>query len=164
MSWRALITAIYENRRHSPGIAGRPEFFPGAAPQAVADAEAALSAALPDSLRALLLETNGVMDMLAVDGGDWFESMWLLWKIEEIVAQNRLYRAASPDGMYRRDFSNLVFFAGAGTDGILFGLPVENGACASRVMVWHPLRDKLDTVAPSLADFLQGWLTSTISV
>jgi hypothetical protein len=104
------------------------------------------------------------MDMMAVDGGEWFESMWLLWKIEEVVEQNRYYRAASVDGTYDRDFSNLIFFAGAGTDGILFAFPVNDGICAPRVAVWHPIMDELDDLAPSLEDFLRGWLTSTISV
>lgn len=103
------------------------------------------------------------MDMLAIDGGDWLDSMWLLWTVAEIVEQNRFYRAAA-DGTYDRDFSQLVFFAGAGTDGILFGFPVEDGLCAPRVVVWHPIGDELDDIAPSLEDFLRGWLTSTIAV
>ena len=164
MSWRELITGVYEGRRQQPGIAGKPEFYPAASAQAIADAEADLNATLPASLRSLLLETNGVMDMMAIDGGDWFESMWLLWKIEETVEQNRFYRGASADGTYERDFTNLVFFAGAGTDGILFGFPVEDRVCAPRVMVWHPIMDELDELARSLEDFLRGWLTSTISV
>jgi hypothetical protein len=32
------------------------------------------------------------------------------------------------------------------------------------VMVWHPIMDELDELAPSLEEFLRGWLTSTISV
>jgi hypothetical protein len=164
MSWRELITGVYEGRQQQPGIAGKPGFYPAASAQSVADAEAALNATLPGSLRSLLLETNGVMDMMAIDGGDWFESMWLLWKVEEIVEQNRFYRAASEEGTYERDFISLAFFAGAGTDGILFAFPVEDGACASRVVVWHPIMDELDELAPSLEDFLRGWLTSTISV
>ena len=164
MTWRELITGIYEGRPHQPGIAGKPEFYAAATAANIAAAEAALSASLPDSLRLLLLETNGVMDMMAIDVGDWFESMWLLWKVEEIVEQNRYYRVATEEGTYERDFGNLVFFAGAGTDGILFAFPVEDGVCAPGVVVWHPIMDELEELAPSLEDFLRGWLTSTISV
>jgi hypothetical protein len=132
MNWRELITGIYEGRPPQPGIAGKPEFNPAASAASIVAAEAALNAALPESLRSLLLETNGVMDMMAIDGGDWFESMWLLWKIEEIEGQNRFYRAASEERTYERDFSSLVFFAGAGTDGILFAFPVEDRVCSAR--------------------------------
>ena len=164
MSWRKLITGIYDRRQRQPGIAGKLEFYPAASAATVANAEAVLNAALPGSLRSLLLETNGVMDMMAIDGGDWFESIWLLWKIDEIVEQNRNYRAASAQGTYDRDFTSLVFFAGAGTDGILFAFPVEDGVCAPRVVVWHPILDESYELAPSLEDFLRGWLTSTISL
>lgn len=164
MNWRALITGIYENRPHQSGIAGKPEFYPGASSASVVDAETALNASLPVSIRSLLLDTNGVMDMMAIDGGEWIESMWLLWTIAEVVEQNRFYRAATVEGTYERDFRSLVFFAGAGADGILFAFPVEDGICAPRVVVWHPIMDELDELAPSLEDFLRGWLTSTISV
>ena len=81
--------------------------------------------------------------------------------MQEIVEQNDFYRRATDDGTYERDFRQLAFFAGAGSDGILFGFPVsKDGACASRVVVWHPIMDELDELAPSLEDFL----TSTISV
>jgi cell wall assembly regulator SMI1 len=164
MGWLELIMSMYKRRPQLPGIAGKPRFYPGASAANIADAEAALKAALPASIRSLLLETNGVMDMMAIDGGEWFESMWLLWNIEEVIEQNRFHRAATEQGTYERDFRSLVFFAGAGTDGILFAFPVENGICAARVMVWHPVMDELDELAPSLEGFLQGWLTSTISV
>ena len=164
MSWRDLITGIYESRPQQPGIAGKAEFYPGASAATIADAEAVLNAALPASLRSLLLESNGVMDMMAIDEGDWFESMWLFWKIEEVVEQNRQYRAASEEEKYERDFSSLVFFADAGADGIRFAFRVEDGVCAPWIVVWHPIMDELDELAPSLEAFLRGWLTSTISV
>jgi hypothetical protein len=164
MSWQELIIGFYEGRPRQTGIAGKPEFYPAASAASIADAEATLGAALPASIRSLLFETNGVMDMMAIDGGEWFESMWLLWTIEEIVEQNRFYRAATGDGKFDRDFRNLVFFAGAGTDGILFAFSVDDGVCAPRVVVWHPIMDELDELAPSLEAFLRGWLTSKISV
>jgi cell wall assembly regulator SMI1 len=165
MNWRELVTGIYESRARQPGIAGKPQFYPPASAEDIADAEARLNAKFPASIRSLLLETNGVMDMMAIDGGEWFDSMWLLWTVTELVEQNLFYRAATADGTYERDFSQLVFFAGAGTDGILFAFPLmEDRVCAPRVVVWHPIMDELDELAPSLEDFLTAWLTSTISV
>jgi cell wall assembly regulator SMI1 len=165
MSWRNLISASYETRAEQPGIAGKPQFYPAALAGDIADAEARLNATLPASIRSLLLETNGVMDLMAIDGGDWFDSMWLLWTVDDIVKRNVSWRAATAAGTYKRDFHQMVFFADAGTDGILFGFPVmEDYVCAPRVVVWHPIMDELGELAPSLEDFLQGWLTGTISV
>jgi hypothetical protein len=119
----------------------------------------------PESIRSLLLETNGVVDLMAIDGGEWFDSGWLLWTVAEIFEQNVFYRAATEKGIYDRDFRSVVFFANAGCDGILFGFPVtEDGVCAPRVLVWHPIEDELDEIAPSLEYFLKGLLTSTIRV
>lgn len=164
MTWRELITDIYVGRSQQPGIAAKPEFYAAAPAATILEAESTLHAALPGSLRTLLLETNGVMDLMAIDGGDWFESMWLLWKIEEVIEQNAYYRAASKMGTCERDFSGLVFFADAGTDGVLFAFPVVEGVCDSRVVVWRPIMDVLDDLAPSLQEFLRGWLTGTITI
>jgi hypothetical protein len=193
MSWRELITGIYESRPQqpgivpkpkfysslpfpeeqaiynapNPGIARKPEFYPAASAATVADAEAILDATLPASLRSLLLETNGVMEMIAiveVDAGEWMNCEWLVRPIERIVELNRSYRAETEEGKHKREFRGLVFFAGAGVDGILFAFPVEDGVCAPRVVVWHPILDELDEAAPSLEDFLRGWVTGTIAV
>lgn len=164
MNWRKLIIDVYERRPQQPGIASKPAFYPAASATNIADTEAALNAALPASLRSLLWETNGVMEMMAIDGGEWFESMWLLWAIPEMVEQNRFFRTATQVGNDKRDFHKLVFFANAGTDGILFAFPVEDGVCLPRIDVWHPIRNTLDELTPSLEDFLRGWLTGTTTV
>lgn len=164
MSWLEIIACAYRDRPQPAGFTNKPRFHSPVSVDALSDAEAALKATLPHSLQSLLLETDGVMEMMAVGEGEWFESMWLVWQLEEIVEQNTRYRAAANCGRYDRDFTNFVFFAGAGTDGILFAFPVQQAACASSVWVWHPIRDEWKELAPSLEDFLRGWLVGTISV
>lgn len=170
MSWRERIAGIYEARGERDGIAKRPRFYPAASEEDLAAAEALLNARLPESLRSLLLETNGILELMAIDGmvidgGDWFEAMWLLWNLAEIVEQNHFYRDAAEGGAYSRDFRRLAFFANAGCDGILFGFPmVEDRVCGPNVVVWSPIFDELEEVAPSLDDFLEGWVTGRISV
>ncbi len=164
MSWRDRITAALAQRPYPPGMAGRPEFYPAACVADIAAAQDALQATLPLSWSSLLQETDGVMDMLTIDGGDWFESMWLIWPIAELLTRNRALRAGHAKRSSGRDFSTLVCFADAGTDGIQFAFPVTAGVCRPDVMVWHPLRDTVTALAPSLEDFLGGWLSGTISV
>jgi len=165
MKWSDSITGIYQTRVPQAGIVGKPRFNPPASAEDIAGAKVRLNARLPVSLRSLLRETNGVMDMIAIDGGEWFDSMWLLWTVAEIIDQNLSYRAATEDETYHRDFRKLVFFADAGSDGILFGFPVmENRVCAPRVVVWHPIEDQLGEFAASLEDFLTGWLTGASSI
>lgn len=165
MNWCELITGIYNTRELPPGIARKLLLNPPVSPGEFAAAEARLNARFPASIRSLLLESNGVMDMMAIDGGEWFESLCLVWTVAELVEQNQFYRHATEEGTYDRDFRQLVFFAGAGTDGILFAFPVmQDRVCSPRVVAWHPITDELDELAPSFEEFLTGWLTNTISV
>ena len=165
MTWPELITGIYEARRQRAGIAWKPRFYPAAAPGDITGAEGRLNAAFPASIRSLLLETNSVMDLMAVDGGEWFDCSWLVWTVEEIVEQNLYGRAATGERRYDHDLRRLVFFAGAGADGILFGFPVlDDGVCASRVVVWHPVGEELHEVSPSVEHFLRGWFTGALAV
>src|SRR5438552_3310696 len=98
MSWRELISGIYAGVKGAPNIASKPAFYPAASPQDIADLEVQLEAKIPPSLRSLLLESNGVMQMLAIYDGQWFEDMWLLWTVREIIEQNRPFRAARAKG------------------------------------------------------------------
>lgn len=165
MNWRDFIAGIYYARPQEPGIATKPAFYPGASPYEIAEAEVQLEAIIPSSIKALLLETNGVMNMLAIDNGEWFEDMWLVWTISEIVEHNRRCRSASGQVTYERDFRELLFFAGAGSDGILFGFPcMEDHVCSCNVSVWYPIEDELTQVATSFDEFLEAWLMGTISI
>jgi hypothetical protein len=165
MHWRELITGICESRTQEAGLATKPTFYPPALARDIVAAQMQLDVKLPPCLQALLLETNDVMDMLPIDGGESFENMWLLWTLNEIVEQNVSFRAKAAKDTHQRDFRQLVFFAGAGSDGILFAFPLlADRVCASNVVVWHPIEDELTEVAPSLEEFLQGWLTSSISI
>lgn len=160
MSWRDLISSVYESR----GVDIKPRFYPSASAEEIADAEDCLNARLPTSIRSLLSETNGVMEMMAIDGGEWIESMWLLWSVAEIVKWNTFFRT-SRDSTSGRDFKQITFFANAGVDGIQFGFPVMDGhVCAPRVVVWYPIGGEVEEVATSLEDFLNRWLTGAISV
>lgn len=165
MHWHEFITGAYKRQKHGPGIASKPVFHPPALVQDVADLEAQLNVRLSASLRSLLLETNGVMDMLAIDGGDWFENMWLLWPISEIINANLLPQTGGARSTHDSNLDDLLFFAGAGCDGILFGHPITDGRMAApEVRVWYPLRDEAPVVAPSLKEFIQGWESGEITV
>src|SRR5688572_29909466 len=90
-SWCELLTGIYQTRPQQSGSELKAHFHSGAEEEKIATAESQLNARLPISLRSLLLETNGVTEMMSLDGGDWHVSMELLWNIDEIVEQNLWY-------------------------------------------------------------------------
>ena len=129
MNWREFITSIYEARPPQPGYATKPQFYAGVAACEVAEAEVRLNVKLPASLRSLLLDTNGVMEMMAIDGGEWFQAQWVAWTLSRVVEENLL--SCPWTETYDYDFHRLVFFGDAGSDGILFGFPVmEDRVCS----------------------------------
>jgi len=165
VNWRQSVSDGYKRQPHDPGVKSKPKFYSASSPDAIIQAEKQLDVELPSSLRSLLLETNGVMDTLAVDGGEWFENMWLVWPVEEIISTNLSVRSEQARGTYDSKFRNLLFFAGAGCDGVLFAHRILRDRIATpTVVVWHPIEDRLTEVALSLEEFIEGWLTNGISV
>lgn len=164
MDWRGFIRVAYEAYPRRDGITVRPTYFPRVSATDITDAESQLEAVLPISLRSVLQETNGVIEMMAIDGGAWFESGWLLWSVEESVEANLRYRAKSAEAAFDRDFRQVLFFANAGTDGILFGFPVSDRVCATSVVVWFPIDDEIVAFAPSLDEFISGWVSGRLTV
>lgn len=151
--WCHLIISAYGVRASASELLTRPQFYPPVSAARLAEAEQQLQVALPASLRGLYLETDGVMEMLALGSGEEIETGWQVWTLAEVIEQNR--SRSRP----------LLFFAGAGVDGIRFGFPIDaGGTCGESVVVWYPLRAGTTELAPTLADFLSGWLAGTLFV
>ncbi len=161
MDWRRTILQFYAERSADDTSV---DFRPGASAAEIAAVEQRLNVRLPASLRAVLQETNGVMEQMKI--GDRVEDIqWLLWPLNEIVSWNEDNRknASGPDS--EGEAHDVLFFADAGADGIQFGFPIaENRKYGPRVVVWHPIDDELTEVAPSLEEFLRGWLSGKIDV
>jgi cell wall assembly regulator SMI1 len=164
-AWRDLIERTCADRPQPAGTSSKPRFSPPASTGDIAAAEDQVGRKLPPSLTSLLLETDGVMDMMSVGGGDYFENMWLMWPTERIVAESLEDRSEYVVNPSDADTSELVFFADAGADGILFAFPPASAnTCDTKVVAWHPLRGTVSDLADSLEDFIDGWLTGRITV
>src|SRR5690606_32408843 len=93
--WRELIESLEADAAFTEGVTEA----------VISDAEASLGGALPDDLRSLLEESNGVSGRFGLG---------LVWPIERIVSDNVLFRT-NPDfvDLYM-PFDPLLFFADAG--------------------------------------------------
>lgn len=161
MDWRRTLTQIYADRSADEP---RPEFRPGVSAEEIAAAEQRLDVLFPSGLRTLLQETNGVMERMQL-GDEVVDVQWLHWPLDEIVVWNERYRAHTAKSNYSGEAHPVLFFANAGVDGIQFGFSIDQDRqCRSNVVVWHPYDDEITDVAPSLEDFLRGWLNGEIGV
>jgi hypothetical protein len=131
------------------------EFAPGCALSEIDGAEKALGLRLPDELKEILFESNGV-------AGEY--GLGLVWPIARIVADNLSFRGNTEFRELYMPFDSLLFFGDAG-NGDQFAFPIRAGAvrCAD-VFVWNHEDDSRTWLAPSLRTFFEWWADGRISI
>jgi hypothetical protein len=135
---------------------GHCELAPPASSDQIANAEAALGLKLPDPLRDLLRETNGV-------AGEY--GLGLVWTVERILEDNLHFRKFEAFRALYMPFDHLLFFADAG-NGDQFAFPIHADGRIHRpdVFVWNHEEDSRSWVAPSLERYLDWWLSGRIKL
>ena len=119
------------------------QFFPPASDADVAAICQALGHGIPDELRALLLESNGIESPYST----------LIYSTARIIEVNRTFRTVD----YLADrmpFEHLLFF-GTVSDGDEFAFPLlRTGAFGDAVFIWSHETDCREEYAMSLADYI----------
>jgi SUKH superfamily protein len=123
-------------------------FSPPASETAINDVEAALGVQVPEDLRGLWLEANGIRDRFG-DG---------IWSVEEVVGRNLDLRSHPEQNDLYMSFDSLFCFAGAG-NGDLFFLPIQADGRINRpdVFAWNHEIDSREWVAGNLQQFVERW-------
>lgn len=121
-SWKQFLEDVYSTRINANGTTTRPRFQLGADDQEIKSAEEMHQCKFPDDLKALLKETNGVMEELAIDSSPFIENLWIVWSIDQTIMGNNKFRELLGDEKFIALAETVIFFAGAGADGILFGI------------------------------------------
>jgi hypothetical protein len=130
-------------------------YFPGGTETQITSLEKAVGVVIPDNLKQLLTESNGVLGKY---------ELRLIWPVEEIIKRNVKMRT---DPIYHESympFDNLLFFADAG-NGDQFGFRIIQGKIKGPdVFSWNHEDDSRMWVAPSLQLYLEWWLTGKIKL
>ncbi len=143
--WRELIQSL------------EPEatFFPPATAIDIAEVETALEVTLPDDLKSLLAESNGV------DGN---YDLPIIWSTDGIQERNREMRLTPHFREMYMSFDSLLFFTDAG-NGDLFAFRMLQGTNRRQdIFVWDHEDDGRTRAAPSLKDYLEWCLTGKLHV
>ncbi|MGW0604376.1 SMI1/KNR4 family protein [Streptomyces sp. NPDC002640] len=111
--------------------------------EALADAERRLGRSLPDSLRAFLLESNGLLGHSSVEA---------VWPLERIVAANIYFRSDAAMRELYMPFDALLFFGDNG-GGDQFALVEQPDR--PDIFVWEHESDSRRWVANDLRDYLR---------
>lgn len=149
MSWRAYLAQLGESAEGGPRLvpAGPP-----VDPAILAAAEAALGVRLPEELRGLYAEMDGV---------DEPSAHWrLIVRADALATENlrlRQRHAGAANGPRATDLGAFLWFGGRG-NGDLFGYPIEGGVVQpDRIVDWDHERDAITPVVASLRAFLRWW-------
>jgi hypothetical protein len=130
-------------------------FFSGAMVDQLTALEMVVGIELPDDLKSVLMESNGVLGAYGLR---------LIWSTEEMTQRNLRMRT---DPLFLNDsmsFEHLLFFADAG-NGDQFAFRIIQGVIRRPgIFVWNHEDDSRTWAAPSLREYLEWWLTGKLSV
>jgi hypothetical protein len=143
--WKSLVEGLGKECR----------FEPQAKNSEIAEAEAKLNIALPDALKACLLESNGVF-------GEY--DLGLVWPVERIISTNIEFRENTEFSELYMPFDSMLFFADAG-NGDQFFFPLQGSKVRRNdVFVWNHEDDSRNWVAPSMQKYIEWWVGGKINV
>lgn len=138
-TWRTFIEHLAEDY----------QLFPPAHPSALARVERELHVALPEELKTLLTETNGLL-------GRYDD---VIWSAQNIVERNLEFRRTPDFAEVYMPFDPLLFFGDAG-NGDQFAFIINAGAVRRPdVFIWDHETDSRSWYAPSLRNYLEQRLT-----
>lgn len=114
-----------------------------------------LGVELPDELREILSESNGIE-------GEY--GLGLLWNGTRILEDNLSFRNSPDFADLYMPFDNLLFFGDAGNGDQFAFTILRGGVTRSDIFVWNHEDDSRSWIAPSLKVFYEWWLTGKITV
>ncbi|WEK56080.1 MAG: SMI1/KNR4 family protein [Candidatus Cohnella colombiensis] len=118
--------------------------------ESINSAEIELNVQFPQTLKELLLESNGVLDEFECDA---------LWPLERIIEENKSIRIEE-----QITFNNFLLFSDAG-NGDLFAFSIKEGNDNNEeIYVWNHEDESREIVSTSLKDFISGWFEGTIGI
>lgn len=130
---------------------GEAHFREPATSGALSASQAELGHPLPDELRDLLAQTDGI---------EGEHGLGRMWSIERIAQDNQRFRSDPTFADIYMPFDGLVFFADAGNgDQFFVSLSGNN-----EVYVWNHEDDSRTWVAPTVPGYLEAWMTGRLTI
>jgi cell wall assembly regulator SMI1 len=139
LTWKEMIQRVHPDYTfHEP-----------ATPEQIAQVEQTFNVTLPDELKQLLLESNGVQLAYGTE---------FLWSVETILKENLSMRQ-EVDWM---PFDHLLFFGGTG-DGNLSAFPIINGQIdRPEVFIWDHENDSRMWAGETLKRYIELYLNNEL--
>jgi hypothetical protein len=140
-----------------------PCFYPPVTRAQLSVLEHTLDIVLPDSWVDIFQETDGITTLWVFPERSVADS-GPLWSIADILRYNQTMRQQAQQEQSAIAFTDIVFFADAGTDSIRFASYIQHRKVQPEVYAWYPLEGVFCLIASSLDSYLQNWITNKIQV
>ena len=155
--WRELIQSLAQDNDNAY------EFAPAATYFQLERIEQIFGIKLPAALRQLLLETNGVRQVMFYNE-ERVPVGQIIWDTEAMQRHNRKMRTDPAYHDFYLPLDTLFFFGSPGTDGVRFAVSINEGKATETIVVWYAADDRRVQVATSLQTFIEDWLSSKLAL
>ena len=140
---------------HIEKFSAETRFRPPTSEKSLSASEAALGLRFPESLRSLLLQSDGVFDEYGTS---------FIWPVQDIREQNLEFRQNHSFRQLYMPFDHLLFFGDAGNSDH-FAFPILAGEIRKDdVFGWNHEDDSRSWLAPSLEIFIEWWLINKVTL
>lgn len=120
----------------------------------IINTEQSLEISLPDDLKNLLKESNGIFDKY----GD------LIWSVKRIKTDNLEFRLTEDFKELYMPFDCLLFFADAGNGDQFAYTILDKEIRRNDIFVWNHEDDSRTWIASTLKQFIEKWIKGEISI
>lgn len=154
--WRELIQTLAQDSENTY------EFAPAATYFQLERIEQLFNVKLPATLRQLLLETNGVRQVMFYND-ERVPVGQIIWDTESVQRQNRKMRTDPAYQDFYLSFDTLFFFGSPNTDSVRFALSIHETQVTEIIVAWYATDDRRVQVATSLQTFIEDWLSGRMT-
>jgi hypothetical protein len=157
MDWLKFIRQAYTAKDDDYG--SQPIFYPSASEEEILEVERNLGFLLPQYLRELLSQTNGLgEEMVFGDARTPVELGNFFLNTKEIVEFTKYYRQSGLSANI--DFNEVIFFGNMHVDGIYLAIRrTEN-----TIYAWYPIELEFRAIASNMFDLITGWLSGKLAI
>jgi len=164
MDWKKHIENAYRANDSFTTYGSLPGFAEPATLEEIREIERILKCQIPNDLKSLLMQTNGITEKMILNGG-YTEINVFIFSSEEIVDINVWHRDHEEDIRPKQRFHKFIVFGQTGVDGIYFALPISNlEDTKAGIYAWYPIDCEFITVAETLEELTFNWPSGKLSV
>lgn len=162
MDWKKYIEDAYRSSDNFNKHGTLPIFSNPANQDELESMETSLKFVLPNDLKELLLQTDGIKEKMVLKGQYKLAGTFIC-SHTEILELNIWYRDNQEDLQIKHNLQEFIFFGKTGVDGIYFAFPISP-MNPDGIYAWYPIDAEFVKITDSLKDLTWLWPSDRLNV